>query len=402
MVLVINSIERVKAALNFEGPDKAPIWRAFSSCEGDVFTMFRMPSKHWQPGHYKNEKGLFPYAGDDSIIKAKLWTWDRPEWAQSPEFDKWLEIILREEIDEWGTIWKRAGVVTMGHPSRPTLLDYKKLDDYIKRYTPYYEDKDSYSFFIKLKNTMGQDKYWMCSLNLGPFQMAANMREFSELLIDHKRNTQNLKHLLEYITEQFIIFEKMWVRYNAEPHGFILYDDLGEQAGPFFSPKMFKEFWEPVYIPLIETAHDLGCNFHLHCCGKIERIISLLIEWGLDALELDSPRMTGYPDLNQFRGKIMMWGCVNIQSIYPLNTPGEVEREVWHMVRNLGTSRGGFGAYFYPQENHIIVSKENIKAFTTGLEKYGEYSKIPEHWWTYLVPTDWRDNEVPSLPPMMD
>ncbi len=31
----MNSIERVKAALNFEGPDKDPIWRAFA-IEGDV------------------------------------------------------------------------------------------------------------------------------------------------------------------------------------------------------------------------------------------------------------------------------------------------------------------------------------------------------------------------------
>ena len=66
----------------------------------------------------------------------------------------------------------------------------------------------------------------------------------------------------------------------------------------------------------------------------------------------------------------MMWGCVNIQSIYPLSSTEEIEREVWHMVRNLGTSKGGFGAYFYPQENHIRVSKENVRAFTKGLKKY--------------------------------
>ena len=41
-----------------------------------------------------------------------------------------------------------------------------------------------------------------------------------------------------------------------------------------------------------------------------------MIKWGLDAIELDSPRMSGYPDLKPYRGKIMFWGCVNIQSIY--------------------------------------------------------------------------------------
>ncbi len=191
----------------------------------------------------------------------------------------------------------------------------------------------------------------------------------------------------------------MWVKYGANPHGFILYDDLGEQKGPFFSPKLFKEFYEPVYKRLIETAHDLGCDFHLHCCGKIDPIIPLLIEWGLDALELDSPRMT-YPELHQFRGKIMMWACINIQSIYTLGTPEECEREVWHMVRNLGTPEGGFGAYFYPQPDHIQAPKVNIDAFTKGLEKYGVYETIPEHWWTYPIVDEWKYNKVPPLPPV--
>ena len=71
------------------------------------------------------------------------------------------------------------------------------------------------------------------------------------------------------------------------------------------------------------------------------------------------------------------------------------------MVRNLGTTKGGFGAYFYPQENHIKVSKENVKAFMNGLKKFGEYSKVPNHWWTYPVPEEWKDNVMPPLPPLI-
>ena len=43
----MNSIDRVKAALNFSGPDKAPIWKAFG--KSDVFMMARIPSMKWQP-----------------------------------------------------------------------------------------------------------------------------------------------------------------------------------------------------------------------------------------------------------------------------------------------------------------------------------------------------------------
>ena len=96
----------------------------------------------------------------------------------------------------------------------------------------------------------------------------------------------------------------------------------------------------------------------------------------------------------------MIWACVNIQSIYTQGTPEECEREVWHMVRNLGTKNGGFGAYFYDTPRDIKVSRKNIKAFERGLEKYGNYSNIPPHWWEYPVNDIWKDDVVPQLPPL--
>lgn len=42
-----------------------------------------------------------------------------------------------------------------------------------------------------------------------------------------------------------------------------------------------------------------------------------------------------------------------------------------------------------------MVSKENVKAFMNGLKKFGEYSKVPNHWWTYPVPEEWKDDVVP-------
>ena len=94
----------------------------------------------------------------------------------------------------------------------------------------------------------------------------------------------------------------------------------------------------------------------------------------------------------------MFWGCVNIQSIYVKNPSDEVTREVWHMMRNLGTPEGGFGAYFYTQYKDIQVPKENIKAFSQGIKNYGNYSKIPSEWWDAPVNEDWEDDVVPPLP----
>ncbi|GAG92436.1 unnamed protein product, partial [marine sediment metagenome] len=140
--------------------------------------------------------------------------------------------------------------------------------EYFEKYTPNFDEKDRYSFIVQRSKERAKNKYRMCNLGLGPFYVASSMRGFNKFLVDHYKNKIELKQLLEIITNIFIEQEKMWIKYGENPHGFVLYDDLGEQKGPFFSPKIFEEFYEPVYKRLIDTAHDLGCDFHLHCCNN--------------------------------------------------------------------------------------------------------------------------------------
>ncbi|TXT64486.1 MAG: Methylcobalamin:coenzyme M methyltransferase (modular protein) [Promethearchaeota archaeon] len=400
----MNSLERVKAALHFDGPDKVPAWKPGSS---DIYPMIMIPSQHWQPGHVEEEKGLFPHAYYDATISAGLWKWHEPQWVRNNPHYTNLNYMKteREEIDPWGCFWNRtADYTSMGHPGRPCLTDWADLDEYLEKNTPDPLDLSQYSqFFIDTANTNAKNKYHLCILglvNAGPFQMAANIRNFTQFLIDHRRHPKEVKKLLRHLTDWYIDNMKGWERSGASPHGFYIPDDLGTDNAPFFSPKVFKEFYEPVYKRIIDASHELGCEFHLHCCGKIDLLLPLLVEWGLDAIELDAPRMTGYTDLREFRGKIMFWGCLDIGSVYINATPEECEREVWHMIRNLGTSKGGFGAFFYPEPHVIRAPKENVKAFINGLKKYGVYEKIPSHWWKHPVSDNWDNYNVPDLPPL--
>jgi hypothetical protein len=395
----MNSIQRVKAALHFTGPDRVPV---FTAGLADVLPLVMLPPKTWSPGYAEDEEGIFPYVADEVFIRLGLWRWKRPPWARAPRFKDWMS-IPREEIDEWGVIWRRDGKDTsIGHPTRAPLTDWARYDEYIGRFHPDPADRTRYRTFTLIARLFGRRRYRMGILgDLGPFSLAANIRGFNDFLIDHRRNPRELKRLLDRLTHYYCSVIDAWAASGARPHGFMIYDDLADQRRPFMNPGLFAEFYEPVFSPIIERAHRLGCEIHLHSCGKIDSLIPSLIEWGLDALELDSPRMTGYESLAPFRGRIMMWGCVNIQSIYPRGTPEECEREVWHMVQNLGTKDGGFGAYFYPQPSHIGVSKDNIRAFKRGLKAHGDYRKIPESWWDWPPPETWEDDVVPPLPKLV-
>jgi len=387
-------IERVKAAIYFNKPDKVPI---FNLVSGDVFPIPIIHSKKWNPGWNEGEKGLFPHLRG-------VYNWERPDWAKNnPEYEgnNWRS-IPHEEIDEWGCIWNMKGNDNnMGHPGRARLLEWNNYDNYISKYTPNAEDKSRYEVAIDLKKKINNDLYFMLLFpTFGPSQVVAAMRGFNNYLIDHKKHPKELQRALEVVAEYHVKIMKNSMKYNIKPHGVWLVDDLGEQTGPFFSPKTFKNYYKSSYKYIIDEAHALGLEVHLHCCGKIDPLLSVFVDWGLDAIELDSPRMSGYADLKPYRGKIMFWGCVNIQSIYTQGSPEEVEREVWHMIRNLGNKEGGFGAYFYPQPRDIRAPRSNIKAFERGLKKYGDYSHIPPHWWEFPVNETWKDHIVPELPPL--
>ncbi|MFX0059667.1 MAG: uroporphyrinogen decarboxylase family protein [Candidatus Heimdallarchaeota archaeon] len=387
----MNSRERVKAALYFNKPDKVPV---FNTLLGDVLPLILVQSKNWKPGWKEGEENLFPHM--------KIgYNWDKPAWAKKPEYEgnKW-RAIPHEEIDEWGCIWNMKGNdKDQGHPGRVSLPDWEDYDHYFSKYNPDPTDKSRYRLAFELKENGDPDKYRVIVPKYhGPSQLASYIRGFNNYLIDHKRNSTHLKRLLEYIADYHIQVMKFSIDYGLEPHGVWLTDDLGEQSGPFISPKMFELFYESSYKKIFDKAHKLGLDVHLHCCGKIDPLLPILIKWGLNAIELDSPRMCGYPDLRPYRGKIMFWGCVNIQSIYPQGTPEEVERETWHMIRNLGTKDGGFGAWFYDDIKVIKAPRKNVKAFERGLEKFGTYSKIPSNWWEEPFIDEWQDHIVPPLP----
>jgi len=390
----MNSKELVKAALYFNKPERVPV---FYDVRGDVCPLLTQYSKDWKPGWEEGEENLFPHVRVG-------YNWDKPLWVKkNPEYDgdKWKS-IPHEEIDEWGCIWNlRGNDKNMGHPGRAPINDWEEYDAFIKTYNPDPMDKSRYEFALELKKSFGKDRYRMVVIaDFGPFQRASTIRGFSKFLIDHRKNPEMVKRSLKRETEWHVQAMKACYKYGLEPHGFWVVDDLGEQTGPFFSPKTFEQFYKDVYKTLCDEAHQLGAEVHLHCCGKVDLLLPSLIEWGLDAIEFDSPRMSGYLDLRKFRGKIMFWGCVNIQSIYTKGTSEEVEREVWHMIRNLGTKDGGFGAYFYPTPTDLNAPKKNIKAFQKGLKKYGDYSKIPDDWWQYPLPEEWDDFTVPELPPV--
>lgn len=62
----------------------------------------------------------------------------------------------------------------------------------------------------------------------------------------------------------------------------MLHDDWGSQAGPLLSYQTIEKMIIPHLSRVVEHAHKRGILFEMHSCGKIEKLIPLLVEIGVD------------------------------------------------------------------------------------------------------------------------
>jgi uroporphyrinogen-III decarboxylase len=115
----------------------------------------------------------------------------------------------------------------------------------------------------------------------------------------------------------------------------------------------FREYYRPCYQRIVDACHARGMHFIWHNCGYIVDLFPDMIEMGVDAVQLDQPRLMGHTNLIEWLGgKVCMWNTVDIQwSTSEGRTDEEIRRDVADMVRIYDPQghRGGFIAKHYPQ-----------------------------------------------------
>ena len=123
-------------------------------------------------------------------------------------------------------------------------------------------------------------------------------------------------------------------------------------------------------------SHNLGMDFILHSCGEIGALIPDIIELGVDALQFDSPHMTGVENFKHFaeERKIAFWLSSNIQSTWIFGTPNDVEEEIKSYIKEVGNNEGGLAISEYGSKSALGVPKENVIAQREAVLKWGKYN----------------------------
>lgn len=151
-------------------------------------------------------------------------------------------------------------------------------------------------------------------------------------------------------------------------------DDAGTQRGELLAPDLFAEMIKPHYKRVCDWVHEnTGWKTFLHSCGSVYHYIPHWIEAGIDILnpvQISAANMEPERLKREFGGKIVFWGggC-DTQRVLPLGAPEEVREHVRH---NLAVLKPG-GGYVFTQVHNIQkdVPVENVEAMFEAAHEYG-------------------------------
>lgn len=142
--------------------------------------------------------------------------------------------------------------------------------------------------------------------------------------------------------------------------GFMTWQDLASQTGPHLDLRSFRRYFKPRYERIVAAAHDAGMHFIWHSCGRVNDLIAEMVDIGVDVVQLDQPRLSGYRETAQrFGGQICFWNTLDVQwSTRPGLGAREVGDEVAAMVAAFRGERGGLMVRQYPLPADIGLSRE--------------------------------------------
>jgi len=346
--------ERVLAALNHEATDRVPI--DFGGTQ--VSTIF-----HTAYDALKQQLGMtHPTRTFSDIRRIAM-----PDDEMLERFDvdtRFLSTggtyIAKQRIDdttvidEWGITWKRAEdgnpMAVEGPFPEPDLAALDGFD---------WPDPEDDVFIDGLRAEADRLRQTDCAiiLNIGTgFGTHGQiMRGTAEWLKDLYKNRAFVTQLIDEINGRWIrIVERALDELGNRVDIVFWGDDLSTQAGPMFSPDIYRELMKPKQAALVEAIKGKGDYKVLyHCCGSATAFVEDLIDIGIDAL---NPVQVAAADMEpamlkeRFGDRMAFWGGIDTQHVLPQGTPDEVRAEVRRVIDSLG--RGG---------GYVLNSVHNIQ-----------------------------------------
>jgi uroporphyrinogen decarboxylase len=270
-------------------------------------------------------------------------------------------------IDDWGIVW---GTTEHGIPY-PVSGPIRNAED-LKKYEPPDPLADHRLATLRSAVQRFKGRRAIVFLTHDAFEFSHYLRGGMEhLLIDYVE----APHMAHALAEMAIDF-KIRLMHRAIAVGadvVISGDDYASRMGPLMSPKHFREFVLPYLKRSVAAAHDAGVPYIKHTDGDIWRLMDMLVEAGIDAIDPLEPiaRMDIGEVKRRYGDRLALVGNIDCTELLPHARPEDVVDAVKETIAKAAPG----GGYILASSNsiHPGVKPDNYRTMVEAARRWGAY-----------------------------
>ena len=210
-----------------------------------------------------------------------------------------------------------------------------------------------------LKKEVG-DQVAIGSWVLGPYTLAGQLVELSDLTKTAFKDTAMVRNILDTLAEVLIKIVRIYREAGAD---YITIREMGA-GGDILSPRMFSSLIQP---PLEQIFSAIESPNVLHICGDTDDIIERMAACGADAISVE-PKNHVAETRQKLGPDSLILGNVDSFSVMVQGKPEDVDKAVKEAIAN-GVNAIWPGCDIWP-----TVPRENMEALMAATHKYGKLS----------------------------
>lgn len=340
----MTSRERILAAMEFGGPDRAPIHH------------YIFPGAFRE--HGKKLLDLVMRYPDDFANEGPLANWRMVE----EQGDNVPEIL--EYTDAWGTGWRRSSQYTSGEVVKPGLPDWDRWPKYRFPQPPGLEHFEWFERRVREKHP----QYFVSVAGGGLFQHVQNLRGPEGFFVDIAEDRQELHELLDKLVEHYLPPLRKHLAAGADAA--VWGDDWGTQTAMLCSPDDWRRIFKPHYQRLFEAVKEAGAKIWIHSDGWILEILPDLLEMGVDLINPQHACMGTRRVGDILGGRVCVRTDIDRQGVIPFGAPAEIREAVQEAVDSFSRPNGGIMLHGEVGPN---VPFENIETLYESFYELGRY-----------------------------
>ncbi len=363
----LSSKERVLKAINFEEPDRVPIFITITPQVAEKLSQFLGISEYTHPDSPLAENRisyteLLVHLGNDLVGIG----------ACAPKDNPTREIEKDILINEWKITFRKTDLYAemIEHPlaHAETVADIENFEfpdplaegrfDHAKRMVEKYGKQ--YAICGDTETTILEVSWYLVGME--------------KFFMDFAMKKDYVFALMDRVMEYSIRVAKELIKIGADI--IWLGDDVGTQQGMMISPKMWRETFKERMRFVIRELKRENSNIKIayHCCGSYFPIMADLIEIGVDILNALQPTAVNM-DLKKikdtFGAQAALFGGIDTQGAVPFGLLNDVENEVKRVI----TAAAKGGGYILAGAHNIQpdTSVEKLVKIFDFAKKYGTY-----------------------------